>query len=640
MDKSLKDKYLPQDDVFLFNTGDARKAWLLLGCRYLPEIKMHRFVVWAPNAEAVSLVGDFNGWDTNATPMEKCGTMWVCFVGGLNNGDLYKYCVTQKGGKKVFKSDPFARWSQTGLDTASKVWTGSFKWSDGKYMDMRSRRDAFTQPMSIYELHLGSWKTEPDGSVNYVKAAHELAGYCTDMGYTHIELLPLTEYPFPGSWGYQVTGYYAPTSRYGTPDEFAEFVDILHNAGIGVIMDWVPAHFPRDEHGLALFDGTRLFECKEKRMADHPEWGTLIFDYAMPEVQSFLISSACCFFENYHIDGIRVDAVSSMLYLNYGRKDGEYTPNAEGGNINLAAVEFLRKLNTAVLSEYPGAITVAEESTAYPMVTMPPSLGGLGFSFKWDMGYMHDTLDYFATDPLFRSGKHDKLTFSMMYAFSENFILAYSHDEVVHGKKSMLDKMFGSYEQKFATLRSLYGYQFAHPGKKLCFMGSEFGQFIEWNYEQSLDWLLLDYPMHEKLQEYYRSLNKLYTSYPALYDCDKSWDGFKWLNVNDKDRSSIAFLRSARPENDSYLICACNFIPNEHRGFVIGLPESGVLREVLSSDDVRFGGSGLHNEKPIKSRSKPFCDLPYSAQIDLPPLSTVYFEYIPERMSDKNEEGV
>lgn len=640
MDKSLKDKYLPQDDVFLFNTGDARKAWLLLGCRYLPEIKMHRFVVWAPNAEAVSLVGDFNGWDTNATPMEKCGTMWVCFVGGLNNGDLYKYCVTQKGGKKVFKSDPFARWSQTGLDTASRVWTGSFKWSDGKYMDMRSRRDAFTQPMSIYELHLGSWKTEPDGSVNYVKAAHELAGYCTDMGYTHIELLPLTEYPFPGSWGYQVTGYYAPTSRYGTPDEFAEFVDILHNAGIGVIMDWVPAHFPRDEHGLALFDGTRLFECKEKRMADHPEWGTLIFDYAMPEVQSFLISSACCFFENYHIDGIRVDAVSSMLYLNYGRKDGEYTPNAEGGNINLAAVEFLRKLNTAVLSEYPGAITVAEESTAYPMVTMPPSLGGLGFSFKWDMGYMHDTLDYFATDPLFRSGKHDKLTFSMMYAFSENFILAYSHDEVVHGKKSMLDKMFGSYEQKFATLRSLYGYQFAHPGKKLCFMGSEFGQFIEWNYEQSLDWLLLDYPMHEKLQEYYRSLNKLYTSYPALYDCDKSWDGFKWLNVNDKDRSSIAFLRSARPENDSYLICACNFIPNEHRGFVIGLPESSVLREVLSSDDVRFGGSGLHNEKPIKSRSKPFCDLPYSAQIDLPPLSTVYFEYIPERMSDENEEGV
>ena len=640
MDKALSDKYLPQDDIFLFNTGDARKAWLLFGCSYIPEIKKHRFVVWAPNAEAVSLVGDFNGWSTEATPMERYGTVWVCFVGGLENGDLYKYCVTQRGGKKVFKADPFAGWSQTGLETASKVWTGHYCWSDVNYMAQRCLRDPFTQPMSIYELHLGSWKTEDDGSVSYVKAAHELADYCLDMGYTHIELLPLTEYPFPGSWGYQVTGYYAPTSRYGNPDEFAEFVDILHNAGIGVIMDWVPAHFPRDEHGLAFFDGTRLFECKEKRMADHPEWGTLIFDYAMPEVQSFLISSACCFFENYHIDGIRVDAVSSMLYLNYGRKDGEYTPNRDGGSINLAAVEFLRKLNTAVLSEYPGAITVAEESTAYPMVTMPPSLGGLGFSFKWDMGYMHDTLDYFSTDPLFRSGKHDKLTFSMMYAFSENFILAYSHDEVVHGKKSMLDKMFGSYEQKFATLRSLYGYQFAHPGKKLCFMGSEFGQFIEWNYEQELDWLLLDYPMHEKLRLYYKELNRLYTSCPALYECDKSWDGFKWLNVDDKSLSSIAFLRSAKPKSDSYLICACNFIPNEHRGFVIGLPQKGVLREVLSSDDVRFGGNGLHNADMIQSRKAPFNDFSYSASIDLPPLSAVYFEFIPERMTEKDEERI
>ncbi|MDD5902936.1 MAG: alpha amylase C-terminal domain-containing protein, partial [Oscillospiraceae bacterium] len=336
----------------------------------------------------------------------------------------------------------------------------------------------------------------------------------------------------------------------------------------------------------------------------------------------------------------RVDAVSSMLYLNYGRKDGEYTPNRDGGNINLAAVEFLRKLNTAVLSEYPGAITIAEESTAYPMVTMPPSLGGLGFSFKWDMGYMHDTLDYFSTDPLFRSGKHDKLTFSMMYAFSENFILAYSHDEVVHGKKSMLDKMFGSYEQKFATLRSLYGYQFAHPGKKLCFMGSEFGQFIEWNYEQELDWLLLDYPMHEKLRLYYKELNRLYTSCPALYECDKSWDGFKWLNVDDKSLSSIAFLRSAKPKSDSYLICACNFIPNEHRGFVIGLPQKGVLREVLSSDDVRFGGNGLHNADMIQSRKAPFNDFSYSASIDLPPLSAVYFEFIPERMTEKDEERI
>ena len=493
--------------------------------------------------------------------------------------------------------------------------------------------------MSIYEMHLGSWKTPEDG-VNYASIAPELAKYCTDMGYTHIELMPLTEYPYPGSWGYQVTGYFAPTSRYGTPDEFAEFIDTLHNAGIGVVMDWVPAHFPRDEHGLAEFDGTRLFECKEERMASHPEWGTLIFDYDMPEVQSFLISSACFFFEKYHIDGIRVDAVSSMLYLNYGRKEGEYTKNRDGGNINLGAVSFLKKLNTAVLSSFPGAVTIAEESTAYPMVTMPPSVGGLGFSFKWDMGYMHDTLDYFSTDPLFRKGNHNKLTFSMMYAFSENFILAYSHDEVVHGKKSMLDKMFGSYEQKFATLRALYGYQFAHPGKKLCFMGSEFGQFIEWNYRQELDWLLLDYPMHEKLREYYAALNKLYRACPALYEVDKSWVGFKWLNVNDSALSSIAFLRSAKPESESYLVCACNFIPNEHRGFVIGLPQPGTLREVLSSDDVKFGGDGLHNSKIIHSRDIGFDDLPYSTVIDLPPLSTVYFEYIPERMADKNEKAV
>ena len=457
------------------------------------------------------------------------------------------------------------------------------------------------------------------------------------MGYTHVEFLPLTEYPYPPSWGYQVTGYYAPTSRYGTPDEFAEMIDIFHSRNIGVIMDWVPAHFPRDEHGLASFDGTRLFECKEERMASHPEWGTLIFDYAMPEVQSFLVSSACMFFDNYHIDGIRVDAVSSMLYLNYARKDGEYTPNKDGGCINLGAVEFLQKLNEAVLSNYPGAITVAEESTAYPMVTMPPAVGGLGFSFKWDMGFMHDTLDYFALDPLFRKGSHDKLTFSMMYAFSENFILAFSHDEVVHGKKSMLDKMSGTYEQKFANLRALYGYQFAHPGKKLCFMGSEFGQFIEWNYKQELDWLLLKYPAHDSLREYYKALNKLYTATPAMFERDKSWDGFTWLNVNEKNLSCIAFLRSAE---NSFLVCACNFIPVAHRGFVIGLPQPGTLREILSSDEERFGGTGLHNGKIIESLDEGFCEHPYSAKIDLPPLSCVYFEYIPERKPDENEEGI
>lgn len=620
----LIDKYVPADDVFLFNTGCAQKAWLLLGCRYMDEIKMHRFAVWAPNAQSVSLVGDFNGWDPAKTPMEKRGGIWYCFASGLNNGDLYKYCVTTSAGKTVWKSDPFAQWSQSGVNTASMVWTGSHIWRDEVFMRSRAEKNCFASPMSIYELHLGSWKT-PEGGVNYAAIAPELAKYCTEMGFTHIELLPLTEYPYPGSWGYQVTGYYAPTSRYGTPDEFAEFIDVMHNAGIGVIMDWVPAHFPRDEHGLAEFDGTRLFECKEERMASHPEWGTLIFDYDMPEVQSFLISSACFFFENYHIDGIRVDAVSSMLYLNYGRKDGEYTKNREGGNINLGAVSFLRKLNTSVLSSYPGAVTIAEESTAYPMVTMPPSVGGLGFSFKWDMGYMHDTLDYFSTDPLFRKGCHDKLTFSMMYAFSENFILAYSHDEVVHGKKSMLDKMFGSYEQKFATLRALYGYQFAHPGKKLTFMGSEFGQFIEWNYKQGLDWLLLDYPMHKAMQRWCSALNACYRSSRALWDIDDGWDGFTWLNVDDAERSAIAFLRTAR--NGRRLVCVCNFTPVRYDDFVIGLPKRGVLRELLSSDNEEFGGSGVHNAPEIRSEDVPFGTLPCSARVTLPELATVYFTF-------------
>ncbi len=630
MYSELIEKYIPEADVYLFNTGNARKAWLLFGCTWIEEIKMHRFVLWAPNAENVSLVGDFNAWDDSATPMQKHGDLWCAFVSGLHNGDLYKYCVTQKGGKKVLKADPFAAWSQTDIETASKVWTASYTPKHNSYNYCEN------SPVNIYEVHLGSWKTDENGRVNYVSAAKELAEYCNEMHYTHIEFLPLTEYPYPPSWGYQVTGYYAPTSRYGTPDEFAKMVDIIHEHGIGVIMDWVPAHFPRDEHGLALFDGTRLFECKEERMASHPEWGTLIFDYALPEVQSFLISSACSFIERYGIDGIRVDAVSSMLYLNYGRKDGEYTPNKNGGNINLGAVEFLQKLNTAVHSLSHRAITVAEESSAFPMVTGKVSDGGLGFDFKWDMGYMHDTLDYFSLDPLFRKGSHDKITFSMMYAFSEKFILAYSHDEVVHGKKSMLDKMFGSYEEKFAALRTLYGLQFAHPGKKLTFMGSEFGQFIEWDYKKSLDWLLLDYPMHKAMQEYCRALNEVYITNGALYAIDGSWEGFRWLNVNEKNRSAAAFMRT---DGEKFLICACNFIPTLHEGFVVGLHCRGTLREILSSDDVKFGGSGLHNSFAIISRSEGFCEYPYSARINLPPLSCVYFEFIPERI-ERDEEGI
>ena len=618
--------YIPSDDIYLFNTGHATKAWLSFGCRYIPELQLHRFLVWAPNARSVTVVGDFNDWHWDDTPMERVpGGCWVAFVPGVWHGAHYKICVEGCDGRRILKSDPFAAFSQHSSETASIVFDHSeFTWADGEYMARRAKRDFMTAPMSIYEVHIGSWRALPGFRPVYREIADELADYCKDMGYTHVELLPITEYPYDGSWGYQVTGYYAPTSRYGDPDDFRYLVDKLHQNGIGLIMDWVPAHFPKDEHGLARFDGSPQFECKEERMANHPEWGTLIFDYASDQVQSFLVSSACKFFEEFHIDGIRVDAVSSMLYLNYGRRDGEYTPNREGGNINLGAVDFLRKLNSTILSTYPGAITIAEESTAFPLVSAPPDVGGLGFCFKWDMGFMHDTLDYMALDPIYRKYHHDKLTFSMMYAFSENYILAYSHDEVVHGKRSMLDKMSGDYDRKFDSLRTLYAFQFAHPGKKLTFMGSEFGQFIEWNWQQPLDWLLLEYPKHAAMQRFVRELNHIYTSTPALYQIDHSWDGFQWLNVNDRDRSAVAFMRMA-PQQRSYLVCVCNFTPVPVEGFVIGLPEKGTLTELISSNENRFGGNGVHRSEPIKASSEPFVNLPCSAAIDLPPMSAVYY---------------
>ena len=625
-------KYVPVDDIYLFNTGNARKAWLCFGCRYIPRIHAHRFIVWAPNAKSVSLVGDFNGWDRHADCLEPFeGGVWVGFIKGLEEGSHYKYCIEGADGRQVLKADPFAAYAQfSGEDGASIVWNGGdFKWTDRAYIKKREKRNFMSSPMSILELHAGSWK-ELDGEVNYRNLADALTDYCLDMGYTNVELLPLTEYPFEGSWGYQVTGYYAPTSRYGTPDDFKYFVNKLHSAGIGLILDWVPAHFPKDEHGLANFDGTPQFECKEKRMAEHPEWGTLVFDYESDQVQSFLVSSACKFFEEYHIDGIRVDAVSSMLYLNYARKEGEYTPNREGGCINLGAVDFLRKLNHTVLVNYPGVVTIAEEATAYPGITAPPENGGLGFCMKWDMGFMHDTIDYMKLDPVYRSHEHNKLTFSMMYAFNENYVLPYSHDEVVHGKVSMIGKMSGLYGQKFDSLRALYGYQFAHPGKKLNFMGNEFAQFIEWNYKQQLDWLLLDYPAHKGMQDYYRAINKFYTSHSSMYSVDCSWDGFKWLNVNDAQRSTIAFMRMDS-KNNNYVVCVSNFTPVRYDDFVIGLPEKGKLKEVLNSDDAIFGGSGLKNEGVIEADSQAFWELPYSARVLVPPMSTVYYEFVPEK---------
>ena len=627
--RELIERYVSNDDIWLYNTGGARRAYHLLGCRYIPECGMHRFAVWAPHAREVSVVGDFNGWDGYAHPMwRREDEIWVLFIPGLKNGDIYKYRVVGADGNTVLKADPFAFHAETGPATGSKVWDiEGYEWTDAAYMDARRGKDAIHSPMSIYEMHMGSWrKKEGEVFPNYRSVADELVGYLKYMHYTHVELLPITEYPYDGSWGYQVTGFFAPTSRYGTPQDFMYFVDRLHSEGIGVIIDWVPAHFPRDEHGLRMFDGAPCYECSERRMAEHPDWGTMIFDYSRPQVQSFLTSSAMFFFDKYHVDGIRVDAVSSMLYLDYGRRFGEWTPNKDGGNINLGAVDFLRKLNTAVLTEYPGAITIAEESTAFPLVSRPPEVGGLGFVFKWDMGFMHDTLDYMAMDPYFRSYNHSRLTFSMMYAYSENFVLAFSHDEVVHGKASMIDKMWGDYETKFASLRALYGYQFAHPGKKLMFMGGEFAQFIEWNYNQQLDWTLLEYPVHEGMLKYVRELGRLYSSTAALWKVDDSWDGFSWLNVDDSDHSSVAFMRMS-PR--SSVVCALNFTPVRYDDFTIGLPKPGVLKELINSDDKQYGGSGILNRPEIGSEGEPFLEHPCSAKITLPPMSCIWFRFTP-----------
>ena len=627
--KELIERYVSNDDIWLYNTGNARRAYHALGCRYIPECGMHRFAVWAPHAREVSVVGDFNGWDGYAHPMwRRDDEIWVTFIPGLKNGDIYKYRVVGEDWNTVLKADPFAFHAETGPATGSKIWDiEGYEWTDSDYMEKRRGKDSVHAPMSIYEMHMGSWRKK-DGEVfpNYRRVADELVEYLKYMHYTHVELLPITEYPYDGSWGYQVTGFFAPTSRYGTPQDFMYFVDKLHSEGIGVIIDWVPAHFPRDEHGLRMFDGAPCYECSEQRMAEHPDWGTMIFDYSRPQVQSFLTSSAVFFFDKYHVDGIRVDAVSSMLYLDYGRKFGEWTPNKDGGNINLGAVDFLRKLNTAILTEYPGSITIAEESTAFPLVSRPPEVGGLGFMFKWDMGFMHDTLDYMALDPYFRSYNHSRLTFSMMYAFSENFVLAFSHDEVVHGKASMVNKMWGDYETKFASLRALYGYQFAHPGKKLMFMGGEFAQFIEWNYLQQLDWSLLEYPLHDGMRKYVRELGRLYASTPALWKVDDSWDGFSWLNVDDSERSSVAFMRMSQR---SYIVCALNFTPVRYDDFTIGLPKPGVLKELINSDDTQYGGSGILNKAEIESADESFLDHPCSAKITLPPMSAVWFRFTP-----------
>ncbi len=614
------------------------RAHEILGCHKADDGYVFR--VWAPNAQAVSVVGDFNGWDPTAAPMERdFEGYWSATVPTAQHGQIYKYAVTGPDGRCIFKADPFAFHAETGPATGSKIWDiGGYKWGDGAWMKARPKYQPRTAPMNVYEVHLGSWRLA-DGETfpNYKNIAPVLADYCHQMGYTHVELMPITEFPFVGSWGYQATGYFAPTSRYGTPQDFMTFVDIMHQAGVGVIIDWVAAHFPKDEHGLAKFDGTALYEYADPRMGEHAEWGTLVFDYASPDVRGFLIDSALFFLKQYHVDGLRGDAVSSMLYLDYGRRAGEWLPNKDGGNINYDAHTFWQQLNTAVHDRCPGCFTVAEESTAYAKITAPVTDGGLGFTFKWDMGFMHDTLDYFKLDPYFRSYNHDKITFSMMYAFSEYYVLAYSHDEVVHGKCSMVQKMSGLYDDKFANLRALYGYQFAHPGKKLTFMGGEFAQFTEWNYEKQLDWMLLDYPKHRAMQDYCAALGKLYSDQPALWQIEDNWEGFSWLNPDDRDKSSIAFIRWPKDRKTAKpIVCVCNFTPMFYDDYVIGLPGPGKLKKLLSSDDVRFGGTG-HALPRKKYEAKSFREFDHRVHLGLPPLSAQYFVYEEETKPCKSK---
>jgi len=632
-------RYINTEEIYLFNTGEAQQAYVTFGCHFIGELGMHRFMVWAPGAQSVSVVGDFNGWDASRNRMEKLPTgVFVAFIPDLHDGDCYKYQILGYDNKVILKADPFAFHAEVRPATASKVWgLDGYDWHDIEYLEARKETNTLGRPMAIYEMHIGSWRLkEGYRFANMREVADELSDYLVEMNFTHVEILPITEYPLDDSWGYQVTGYYAVTSRYGTPQDFMYFVDTMHSKGIGVIMDWVPAHFPKDAHGLARFDGTCLFEHQNPMQANHPQWGTLIFNYSRPEVTSFLVSSAMFFFDVYHIDGIRVDAVTSMLYLDYARNKGEFVPNEFGGNIDNHAVAFLKKLNSVVLTRYPGAITVAEESTSYPKITKPPYDGGLGFVYKWNMGFMHDTLKYMSMDPIFRQFYHNKMTFSLCYAFTENFILPYSHDEVVHGKRSLLDKMYGNYDDKFSSLRTLLGFMYAHPGKKLLFMGSEFGQFIEWAYKKQLDWFLLEYERHHQMQQYVKALNAFYIGCPSFYEVEDSWEGFAWLNADNAEQSSLCFMRRSRDHGD-ICVCAFNFTPLPVKGFVVGLPENGILTETFNSDEEAFGGQGGRCAGTIAAREVGFGGYPFSAELDLPPLSALYYKFT-EKNSERGED--
>ncbi len=622
------------DDLHLFNEGSHYHLYRKLGCHLttLGGTTGATFAVWAPNARAVSVIGDFNGWDARTHRLATRGAsgIWEGFIGGVRKGDGYKFHITSRNGRhRVDKADPFGIHQETPPKTGSKVWDLEYEWSDAEWMAGRGARIALASPVSIYEVHLGSWMRVPeDGnrSLSYRELADRLVPYVTEMGFTHVEFLPVTEHPFFGSWGYQTTGYFAPTSRYGTPQDLMFLIDRLHQAGVGVILDWVPSHFPTDEHGLAYFDGTHLFEHADPRQGLHPDWSSSIFNYDRHEVRSFLLSSAFLWLDVYHADGLRVDAVASMLYLDYSRKPGEWVPNRFGGRENLAAVEFLRRFNTAVYERHPDVQTIAEESTSWPGVSRPVHLGGLGFGLKWDMGWMHDTLRYLARDPVHRRFHHHDLTFRSLYGFTENFCLPLSHDEVVHGKGSLLGRMPGDEWQRFANLRLLLACQYTQPGKKLLFMGCEIAQRAEWDHESSLDWHLLECAPHRGVQALTRDLNRLLRSEPALYQLDTVPAGFEWVDANDTDHSVLTWLRKGVDARDEVLV-ACNFTPVPRYDYLVGVPRAGVWRELLNTDASAYGGSGLGNLGGAATTAIPWHGRAQALNLVLPPLAVVVLRH-------------
>jgi 1,4-alpha-glucan branching enzyme len=629
----MSEQFLTDLDLHLLAEGKHYKSYEKMGAQ-LVEIdgkKGTHFAVWAPNAQSVSIIGDWNNWKEGRDQMimrEQNG-IWEGFIPGIDHGAHYKYAIhSLYKDFRTEKADPYAFATELVPQTASRVWNiEGYEWGDSEWMKNRLHSNALDASVAIYEVHLGSWRRpseDPKRFLTYRELASQLVEYVKQMGYTHVEFMPVSEHPFYGSWGYQTVAYYAPTSRYGTPQDFMYLVDTLHQNGIGVLLDWVPAHFPRDGHGLAFFDGTHLYEHADPRQGLHVDWGTFIFNYGRPEVVNFLLSNALFWLDKYHIDGLRVDAVASMLYLDYGRKHGEWVANKYGGRENLEAVEFLKRFNELVYEKFPGTLTIAEESTAWPLVTRPTYLGGLGFTMKWNMGWMHDVLDYFEKDPIYRSYHHNKLTFGMMYALSENFILPFSHDEVVHLKKSMLDKMPGDYWQKCANLRLLYGFMYGHPGKKLLFMGAEFGQWREWNHDTQLEWHLLDHPMHSGIQTWVKDLNSKYHELPELHEVDYDWKGFEWIDCNDYLESVLSFLRFGK-ERDTTLMFACNFTPVPRYQYRIGVPSGGFWDEILNSDGRIYGGSGLGNFGGLEAEEVSHHGRPFSLNITLPPLGIVIF---------------